>query len=172
MFIDSHCHLNHNRLKNLGEIPDIIGEAHKNKVMGMLTICCRMHEETDTLISIAEQNDNVWCTVGTHPHDASDKAEMAYTTEDIVKLATSNDNIVGIGESGLDYFYKNAEVEDQKESFRKHIRACIEADLPLVVHARDADEDIIQIIKEENPERNLRGVMHCFSSGRKWVRKL
>lgn len=167
MFIDSHCHLNHNRLKNIGEVRDVIAAANENNVMGMLTICCRMHEETDTLISIVENNKNVWCTIGTHPHDASDEAEKAYSEDDIIKLAQSHDKIVGIGESGLDYFYKNAEVPDQKESFRKHIRACIETDLPLVVHARDADEDIIQIIKEENPHGKLRGVMHCFSSGRK-----
>src|SRR5690606_25571979 len=75
------------------------------------------------------------------------------------------------GESGLDYFYDNSPRADQQESFRKHIRACIETDLPLVVHARDADEDIIRIIREENSGRKLRGVMHCFSSGAELARQ-
>lgn len=167
MYIDSHCHLNHNRLKNAGGPDEIIKNAEHAGVDGMLTICCRIAQEMDEVLSIARTHDNVWCTVGTHPHDAGKEAEKAFSVDDIVKIAQSDPNIVGIGESGLDYYYKNSEPEDQKSSFRKHIRACIEADLPLVVHARDADEDIMRIIREEGEGTNLTGVMHCFSSGRK-----
>lgn len=167
--IDSHCHLNHNGLKSAGDVQDIVQQAKSQNIQGMLTISCRIAKEYDTLLSIANANENVWCTVGTHPHDADVPEEVAYSLEDIVKLASADPKIVGIGESGLDYFYKHASVEGQKASFRKHIRACMETGLPLVIHARDADDDIIDILKEEGagPQSNLKGVLHCFSSGRR-----
>jgi len=168
MFIDSHCHLNHKRLKQLGDPADIIGAANAAGVEGMLTISCRIHEEYDTLVDIAAHNKNVWCTVGTHPHDAGVPEELEISQEELVSKALAHPKIVGIGESGLDYFYKHSSAEDQQASFRKHIRACIETGLPLVIHARDADGDIIRILKEEGAgDKNLKGVMHCFSSGRK-----
>jgi TatD DNase family protein len=167
MWIDSHCHLNHKRLAGLGEPEAIVGNAVAAGVDGMLTICCRIREELDTLLGIANKFDNVWCTVGTHPHDAGKPAEKEISFDELVKMARSDKKIVGIGESGLDYFYKNSTPEDQAESFRKHIRACIETGLPLVVHARDADDDIIRILREEGAGTKLKGVMHCFSSSRK-----
>ena len=167
MYIDSHCHLNHKRLLHLGGPEGVVASANENGVEAMLTISCRIHEEYDDLLQIAHSHQNVWCTVGTHPHDAGVEAEKAISQEEIVKLSLADPKIVGIGESGLDYFYTHSPVEDQQESFRKHIRACIEADMPLVVHARDADEDIIRILKEEGAgDKGLTGVMHCFSSGR------
>lgn len=167
MWIDSHCHLNNNRLRNQkGEPASVIAAARAAGVDGMLTICCRVREELAELTTIARANENVWCTIGTHPHDAGQDAEKAINLDELIALAQSDSKIVGIGESGLDYFYNHSPVDDQQESFRKHIRACIATDLPLVVHARDADEDIIRIIREEGAGTNLRGVMHCFSSGR------
>ncbi len=167
MLIDSHCHLNHKRLQNVGDPAAIVENAGKAGVGGMLTICCRIAEEFPEILGIAQKFENVWCTVGTHPHDAGKPDEQAITQEQLVQLAKSNAKVIGIGESGLDYFYKNSTPEDQDLSFRKHIRACIETDLPLVVHARDADEDIIKVIREEGAGTRLKGVMHCFSSGRK-----
>lgn len=167
MWIDSHCHLNNNRLRNQkGDPATIIQTAQKNGVDGMLTICCRIHEELEELTVIASAHDNVWCTIGTHPHDAGLPEEKSISFDKLVKLAQSHPKIVGIGESGLDYFYDHSPREEQQESFRKHIRACIETDLPLIVHARDADEDIMRIIREEGAGTKLQGVMHCFSSGR------
>ncbi len=164
MHIDSHCHLNHKRLLQLGTPSEVVTRAKAAGVDGMLTICCRIREEFDEILGIARQHDKVWCTVGTHPHDAGKPDEKAITLDELVRLARSDDKIVGIGESGLDYFYKHSDVTDQKDNFRKHIRACIETGLPLVVHARDADDDIIQILKEEGQGTDLKGVMHCFSS--------
>lgn len=111
--------------------------------------------------------ENVWCTIATHPHEASAAEEKSIAYDELVRLAKSSPKIVGIGESGLDYFYNLAMVEDQQESFRRHIRACIETDLPLIVHARDADDDIIRIIREEGAGTDLKGVMHCFTASRK-----
>lgn len=167
MWIDSHCHLNHEKLKHAGTPDDVVRNATLAGVEGMLTICCRISDEFPEVLATAKKFDTVWCTIGTHPHDASKPGEKAVTLDELVRLAQSDPKIIGIGESGLDYYYNNSTHEDQQDSFRKHIQACIETDLPLVVHARDADEDIIRIIKEENPERKVRGVMHCFSSGRK-----
>lgn len=166
MYIDSHCHLTHNRLKNIGEQDQVVANANQAGVGGMLTISCQIRGDFPAVLKTAQSFDNVWCTIGTHPHDAGLEDEKAVTLPQLVEMATSDPNIVGIGESGLDYFYKNSPVEDQQESFRKHIRACIETGLPLVIHARDADDDVIRIMKEEGAGANskLKGVMHCFSS--------
>ncbi|MCE7886077.1 MAG: TatD family deoxyribonuclease [Alphaproteobacteria bacterium PRO2] len=166
MWIDSHCHLNHSKIAEIGTPETLVTNARAAGVDGMLTICCRISDEFPEVLATAKKFDNVWCTIGTHPHDAGKPDELAVTRDKLVALAKSDSKIVGIGESGLDYFYKHSSPEDQDKSFRKHIRACIESDLPLVVHARDADEDIIRTIKEEGAGSNLTGVMHCFSSGR------
>lgn len=167
MWIDSHCHLNHDRNAE-GDTPDaIVARAKAAGVSGMVNINCQIVAEFPTILSTVKKFDNVWCSVGTHPHDAGVEAEKAVTLDELIALARSDEKIIGIGESGLDYFYDNSPRADQEESFRKHIRACIEADLPLIVHARDADADIIRVIRSENPDKKLRGVMHCFSSGPK-----
>ena len=167
MWIDSHCHLNHERLKEIGSVENIINNAKAAGTDGMLTISCRIHEEFETLKKITEKHDNIWRSIGTHPHDAGKDAEKSVTLDELIKLAKSDSKIIAIGESGLDYYYDYAPRDDQAESFRKHIQTCIATDLPLIVHARDADEDIIKILKEEGAGTNLKGVMHCFSSGRK-----
>ncbi len=166
MYIDSHCHLKHNRLLNLGGPVDVVKNAADAGVDGMLTICCRVSDEFPEVLATARQFENVWCTVGTHPHDASNEAEKAVTQEELVRLAQSDPKIVGIGETGLDYFYKHSTPEDQHENFRKHLRVCVETGLPVVVHSRDAEEDTLRLIREEGRGNNLTGVMHCFSSGR------
>lgn len=171
MWIDSHCHLNHSGIFEKGTPSDIIAQAHDAGVDGMLTICCRISEESETLIDIADHHDNVWCSIGTHPHDAALPAEMALSAQDIIHIATGQKNVIAIGESGLDYFYEHAPRAEQQESFRKHIHVCMETGLPLIVHTRDAEEDTIEILKDEinrNKDKKLRGVMHCFS-GSQWL---
>jgi len=166
MYIDSHCHLNHKSNDEGSSPSELITNAKANNVVGLQTICCRISEEYDQLTAIAEAHDNVWCSVGTHPHDASNEAEKKYTLDDIVRLS-KHSKVIGIGESGLDYFYDHADRKDQAESFRKHIQACQETGLPLIVHSRDADDDCMMIINEEikNSPKPLNGVLHCFSSG-------
>ncbi len=165
MWIDSHCHLNHERTAE-GDTPaSIVTRAQKSGVDGMLSICCQIATEFDDLLETVKPLQNVWCSIGTHPHDAGVAEEKSIPLEKLVSLANSNDKVIGIGESGLDYYYDRSPRDDQAESFRKHIRACLQTGLPLIVHARDADADIIKIIREENPDKKLKGVMHCFSSG-------
>lgn len=165
MWIDSHCHLNHDRNAEGDNPTAIVARAKGAGVKGMLNINCRIVEEFPTILATAKAHENVWCSVGTHPHDAGLPEEKAVTLEQLVDIANSDDKIIGIGESGLDYYYDNSPRDDQEESFRKHIRACLATDMPLIVHARDADDDIIRVIRSENPGKKLRGVMHCFSSG-------
>ncbi len=167
MWIDSHCHLDHEKLADAGRPEDIAAESLSSGVQGMLSINCRISDEFQKLYTLTETLENVWCTVGTHPHDACDPAEKSISADAIAEIVKTHPNVIGIGESGLDYYYNNSDPEDQKESFRKHIRACLEADVPLIVHARDADEDIAAILKEEGDGTNLKGIMHSFSSGRK-----
>ena len=167
MWIDSHCHLNHERTAD-GDTPEaIVARAKSGGVDGMLSICCEIEREFSSLLKTVKALDNVWCSIGTHPHDAGLPAEKAVTLEKLIDLANSDDKIIGIGESGLDFFYNHSTPEDQEESFRKHIRACIATNLPLIVHARDADADIMRVIRDENAKAGakVRGVMHCFSSG-------
>lgn len=170
MWIDSHCHLNHPGIEDLGAPEDIAAEALANGVSGMVSISCSIAQEYEQLRSIAANDDRIWCTVGTHPHNAGDAAEQEFTAEDIIRMASADENIIGIGETGLDYFYDNAPRDAQAGSFRKHLDACIETGLPVIIHTRDADEDTFAILKEKNEEakakgKELKGLMHCFSSG-------
>jgi TatD DNase family protein len=166
LYIDSHCHLNHRHNESDATPEALIAQAKANKVVGIQTICCRIAEEYEQLTTLAMAHDNVWCSVGTHPHDASNELEKAYSIDDIVAL-TQHPKVIGVGESGLDYFYDHAERNDQKSSFRKHIQVCMETGLPLIVHARDADRDCMDILTEEmkNSSKPLHGLLHCFSSG-------
>lgn len=168
MWIDSHCHLNHKGIADKGYATDIIHNAKLCGVDGMLTVCCRMSEEIDELLSIANAHDNVWCSIGTHPHDAALNAEQAYSADDIVEIANKHKKIIALGETGLDYFYDNSPRDEQQASFRKHIQACMRAELPMIVHTRDAEADTYEIMKDEGSNGNLRGVMHCFSSSQ-WL---
>lgn len=168
MWIDSHCHLNHSGITEKGVPADLVKSANNNNVSGMLTICCRMSEEKDLLLDIAAQHDNVWCSIGTHPHDAGLEAEKAFSADDIANIVLENDKVIAIGETGLDYYYDNSPRDDQADSFRKHLQACLKSDVPAIIHTRDAEEDTIKILREAKEGTNLKGVMHCFS-GTQWL---
>lgn len=164
--IDSHCHLTHENFTPGDKPVDILARAGAAGVGGALTISCRIHDEFPTILSTAREFPNVWCTVGTHPHEAGVAEEAAISEDEIVRLAGSDPKIIGIGETGLDFYYNLSDRVAQEASFRKHIRAAARTDLPLIIHARDADEDIIRIMMDEGAGSNprIRGVMHCFSS--------
>ncbi len=167
--IDSHCHLDHRYFAakdgEADTIDMMLNRARMNNVRGFVTICCEITKFQEAL-DVANLYDDVWCSVGTHPHDAEKVEEKNYTVQDIIEFSKHR-KVIGIGETGLDYFYKNSPIEDQKENFRKHIRVCQQTGLPLIVHTRDADEDTIQILREEQGNAPFSGVLHCFSSGRR-----
>jgi TatD DNase family protein len=166
MWIDSHCHLTHTKIREMGSPSDLIAAANEAGVEGLLTISCQIRGDFKDQLSVARAHNGVWCSIGTHPHDSGKPEELAVSLEELVALANSDPKIIGIGESGLDYYFDYAPRKDQETSFRKHIRVCLETGLPLIVHSRDAEEDTIRIIREESAGGNLKGVMHCFSSKR------
>ena len=160
MLIDSHCHLDY---YTEAERPDVLARAAAAGVSEMVTIGTTL-AQSRRLPALAETYANVWCTVGVHPHHAAETAVAA--AEDIAAL-TDHPRVIGIGESGLDYFYDKAPRTVQQDNFRAHIRAARLAGLPLAIHARDADEDIAKILQEEcdNGEK-FEFLLHCFSSSR------
>jgi TatD DNase family protein len=129
----------------------------------MLTISTRVHRFAE-IRAIAEAHDDVSCSLGTHPHHVDEEPDV--TTDMLLELAR-HPKVVGFGETGLDYYYDNSPREMQQEGFRRHIRAAIEAKMPLIVHTRDAEEDTMRILREEGSGGRLTGVLHCFSSSRR-----
>lgn len=166
MWIDSHCHLTHARLLEHADPDAVVARARDAGISGFLNVCCKISEDRASLAELSARHESLWYTLGTHPHDAGDPQEQAITQEALTEAVLADPKIIGIGESGLDYYYDHSSREDQQGSFRKHIRSCLDCDVPLVVHARDADEDVIRILREEGAGGKLRGVLHCFSSGR------
>lgn len=160
MLVDSHCHLDY--LARDGDLDEVVARARRAGVGRMLTICTKV-TEFETIRGIAGQYDDVWCTVGIHPHEA--EAEPAVTTEKLVDLAR-DPMVAGIGETGLDYFYEHSPREQQQASFRAHIVASRETGLPIIVHTRDADDDTADILEDEYAKGPFPGVIHCYSTGR------
>ena len=158
MIIDTHCHLDFKEFKE--DFNNVLLKAKNNNVLGMQTICTKI-DEFPKIINIAENHSNIWCSIGTHPHNAD--LEMNISKETIIKLCLNN-KVIGIGETGLDYFYENSNKENQINSFLKHIEVARITNLPLIIHARDADDDIIQILTEEYNKSPFTGVIHCFTA--------
>lgn len=156
MLVDSHCHLD---FAEAAERPEIIARAKRAGVRTLLTISTKL-EEFPTVRAIAESDPDIWCSVGVHPHEAA--VEPAATLDGLV-AATRHPKVVGIGETGLDFYYEHSPRARQAEVFRIHIAAAREAGVPLIVHTRDADPETIAILEEEGPPA---GVIHCFSTGR------
>jgi TatD DNase family protein len=157
MLVDSHCHLDFPDFA--AEREAIVARARSAGVETMLTIATRL-DEFDAVRAIAEAHNEVWCSVGVHPHEAKDYA--ALVPQQLVALAAHR-KVVGIGETGLDFHYDLSPRDIQEPVFRTHIAASRETGLPLIVHAREADREVAGILDEERPPP---GVMHCFSSGR------
>ena len=157
MLVDSHCHLDFPDFA--AERDAVVARARAAGVGTMLTIGTRL-DQFPGVRAIAEAEPDIWCSVGAHPHEAADHA--ATTADDLVALAT-HPRVVGIGETGLDYHYDHSPRDVQERVFRAHIAASRQSGLPLIIHAREADDDVALILRQEAAPP---GVMHCFSSGR------
>ena len=158
--VDSHCHLD---FPDLGsELDAVVGRARAAGIGRMVTISTRVKRH-DQVRGIAERFDDVFCSVGTHPHYAHEELDIG--TSELVKL-TEHPRVVGIGEAGLDYFRNNSPREAQEQGFRAHIAAARETRLPLVIHSRDADDDMARILEEESGKGAFPAVLHCFTGGR------
>jgi len=157
MFIDSHCHLNYAGLAERRQ--EVLERARAAGVAGMLNISTRANEWNDVLAT-AEREGDVWASVGIHPHDADTHAEIE--TSLLVERA-SHPRVIGIGETGLDYYYDKSDRERQRSSFRRHINAARISGLPLIVHSRNAEEDTKRILAEEMEQGAFSAVIHCFT---------
>jgi TatD DNase family protein len=161
MLIDSHCHLDY---FTVAELPAVLARAAAAGIGEMVTIGTTLAQSTG-LPALAEAHPNIWCTVGVHPHHA---AEAPIPSPETLAAMTEHERVIGIGESGLDYFYDRAPRDVQQENFRAHIRAARLADLPLAIHARDADDDIVAILQDEwDTGGDFRFLLHCFSASRR-----
>ena len=159
MLVDSHCHLDFPDLAP--RLAAVIAAAAQAGVGRMVTISTQVRR-ADVYRALAEAHRSVFCTVGTHPHNAAEEPDTAVS--ELVRLA-EHPRCVAIGESGLDYYYDKSPREVQKRVFRTHIAAARDTGLPLVIHARDADADMIAILTEEMRVGRYEAVLHCFSSG-------
>lgn len=158
MFVDSHCHLDYDGLRE--QRREVLDRARGAGVSAMLNIAT--HErEWDTVIGTAEREADVWATVGIHPHEADSHAHV-----DTAKLVAraAHPRVIGIGETGLDYHYDHSDRAQQRSSFRAHIVAARETGLPLIVHSRDAEADTVAILTEEMAHGAYTGVIHCFTA--------
>ncbi|MDP5278504.1 TatD family hydrolase [Sphingomonas sp. DG1-23] len=155
---DSHCHLIY---KGLGEQqPEVLARARDAGVVAMLNISTR-ENEWDDVIAVAERETDVWASVGIHPHEADQHPDV-----DTVKLVerARHPRVVGIGESGLDYYYDHSDRDRQRASFRAHLAAARETGLPIIVHTRDAEADTAEILRDEMGKGAFPGVIHCFTA--------
>jgi len=163
MLVDSHCHLDYPEFSDLDAVVD---RAQQAGVGAMLTIATDLSRFPDVL-AVAQQHDNIYCTVGVHPHEVA-KADLA-DVDRLVELA-AHPKVVGFGETGLDYFYEHSPRGAQQDSFRRHIEAARRLQLPLIVHTRDAEDDTLDILRTEMNKGAFPGLIHCFSASQSFAR--
>ncbi|MCX5493993.1 TatD family hydrolase [Kaistia dalseonensis] len=159
MLVDSHCHLDFPEFE--ADRDALIERAHEAGIDLMVTISTRVRQ-FDRIRALAEAHDEIYCSVGTHPNSAHEEPDI--TTDELVALA-AHPKVVAIGEAGLDYFYGAEHRAIQAVGFRRHIAAARITQLPLVIHARDADADMIEILRDEMGQGTFPAILHCFSSG-------
>ncbi len=159
MLVDSHCHLDY--LAKDGDLEEVVARAGRAGVGRMVTICTKL-SEFEEVREIAMRFDGVHCSVGVHPHEA--EAEGQDRPDRLVELA-GHPKVVGIGETGLDFYYEHSPRQAQEASFRAHIAAARSTGLPLIVHTRDADDDTVRVLEDEFARGPFGGLIHCFTAG-------
>lgn len=157
MLVDSHCHLDFPEFAP--ELDQVVMRAREAGVATCVTIGTRLSQSERTR-AIAERYEDIWCSVGSHPHEA---AEEPLPEPEPLVLAAGHTKVVGIGETGLDYYYEHSPRAEQERNFRSHIEAARQTDLPLIVHTRDAEADTIRILGAEMAKAPFRGLIHCFT---------
>ena len=165
MLVDHHCHLDFPQLAQEREA--LLERAREAGVGVIVTISTRIRQLPE-LITIAEAHPNVYCSVGTHPHNAHE--ELDIPLEEIVRLS-AHPKVVAIGEAGLDYYYKHSTPEAQAEGFRRHIEAARRTGLPLEIHTRDADSDTMAILEDEHAKGAFPAILHCYTGGPKLAKR-
>jgi TatD DNase family protein len=163
--IDSHCHLNYEGL--VERQAEVLDTARQRGVAGFLNISTRQREWND-IIAVAEREPDVWASVGVHPHEADAHPDLGAAA---LAKAADHPRVIAIGECGLDYYYDKSDRAAQRERFEAHIDAARQADLPLVVHTREAEADTAQILSAAVREGGVTGVLHCFTGSADLARK-
>lgn len=164
MFVDSHCHLNYKGL--VENQAAVLARARGAGVTTMLNISTR-EREWDEIVGTAEREPDVWASIGIHPHEAD-----AHPDVDTARLVAraAHPRVIGIGETGLDYYYDHSDRDRQRASFRSHIAAARTTQLPLIVHTRDAEDDTAEILRDEMEKGAFPGVIHCFTASADFAR--
>ncbi|MDE1466752.1 TatD family hydrolase [Aurantiacibacter sp. D1-12] len=166
MLIDSHCHLVYEGLAERQD--EVLASARAAGVKGFLNISTREREWGD-VIAVAERESDVWATVGIHPHEADQHADLG---RDILLEASQHERVIGLGESGLDYYYDKSDRQVQQDLFRMHIGVARETGLPLVIHTRDADQDTGDILEDEMGKGAFPALIHCFTASPEFGRRV
>ena len=163
--IDSHCHLDHEPL--LSDLTNVIQRSKDVGIKKLLTISTSF-ESFSRIKDLIKIDEMIYGSIGIHPHESS---KDIITSDEIIKNLKENEKIIGIGETGLDFYYNNSEKEKQISSFKEHIEASIETDKPLIVHSRDAEKETFDILKEYKNEK-FKILMHCFTGSKEFSEKL
>ena len=163
--IDSHCHLDHEPL--FQDLENVIKRSKEIGLEKILTICTTLDSFTN-ILKIIEKDPMIYGTFGIHPHEAKDNI---VDTDQIINHVKQSNKIIGIGETGLDFFYNHSDRDQQIKSFEEHIQASIKINMPLIIHSRDAEDETYQILKNHEKD-NLKILMHCFTGSKKFANKL
>lgn len=166
MLVDSHCHLDFPEFAE--DFDEVLARADEAGVKTMMTICTHV-TKFDQVHAIAKKYDNIYCTIGIHPHNAD--SEPVVSVADLTGPAAC-EKVIGFGETGLDYFYEHSPRQIQQDQFRTHIQAARELDLPVIIHTREAEEDTLRIIEEEMARAPFKGLIHCFSASKEFADKM
>ena len=167
MIIDSHCHLDYPVLYD--QLDDVIKRADEQHVKFLLTICTTL-ESFEKIRLIVDKYKNIYGTFGIHPHETKNFKDLDYKF--IAESKRKNKKIIGIGETGLDYFYNHTNKEIQKKCFIEHIKAASDLKVPLIVHSRNAENDTFDILKSEKKNSELKVILHCFTGTKEFAKKL
>ncbi|MXP09490.1 TatD family hydrolase [Pseudoblastomonas halimionae] len=158
MLVDSHCHLNY---EGLVEDQDSVLDRARSAGIGKFLNISTRESEWDDIVATAERNEDVFASIGIHPHHAD---EHQHVDEDRLREAVDHPKVIGIGETGLDYYYEHSDREAQQRLFRRHITVCRETRLPLIIHTRDAEDDTLSILRDEMEKGDFPALIHCFTA--------
>ena len=167
MITDSHCHLDYPKLYD--QLDDIVKRAEYNQVKYLLTICTTL-KSFERIKLIITKYKNIYGTFGIHPHESEKYTQV--DSKFILDIKNKHNKIIGIGETGLDFYYNHSEKEIQKKSFIEHISAASQLNIPIIVHSRNAEVDTYEILKSESKNSNLKVLIHCFTGSRDFAKKL
>ena len=167
MIADSHCHLDYPDIYN--QLDDIVKRAHTNQIKYLLTICTTL-ESFEKIKLIINKYTNIYGTFGIHPHETDKNKHV--DLKFILNEKKKNKKIIGIGETGLDFYYNHSDKKNQKISFIEHIQAASQLNIPIIVHSRNAETDTYEILKSEMKNSSLKVLLHCFTGSKNFANKL